>query len=102
MRVMVIVKADKNSEAGVLPTKENKEMFAAMGRFNEELLKDPAAINVDTYGGGWLFEMTGAESDTLSVQDYYNFLESGLGVNVADLAATDQRGPQPGHDASGK
>lgn len=39
MRFMVIVKADLNSEAGVLPTKENKEMFAAMGKFNEELAK---------------------------------------------------------------
>jgi hypothetical protein len=39
MRCMVIVKADKNSEAGVLPTKENRETFAAMGKFNEELVK---------------------------------------------------------------
>jgi hypothetical protein len=39
MRFMVIVKADKNSEAGVLPTKEAKETFAAMGKFNEELVK---------------------------------------------------------------
>ena len=39
MRFMVIIKADKNSEAGILPTKENKEMFAAMGKFNEELVK---------------------------------------------------------------
>ena len=39
MRFMVIIKADKNSEAGMLPTKENKEMFAAMGKFNEELAK---------------------------------------------------------------
>jgi hypothetical protein len=38
MRVMVIVKADKNSEAGIL-TKETKETFAAMGKFNEELVK---------------------------------------------------------------
>src|ERR1700722_2050557 len=37
MRVMVIVKADKNSEAGIQPTKETRESFAAMGRFNEEL-----------------------------------------------------------------
>jgi len=36
MRFMVIVKADKNSEAGVLPT---KELLAAMGKFNEELVK---------------------------------------------------------------
>jgi len=39
MRFMVIVKADKNSEAGILPTKETKETFAAMGKFNEELAK---------------------------------------------------------------
>src|SRR3989337_2600512 len=36
MRFMVIVKADKNSEAGVLPT---QELLAAMGKFNEELVK---------------------------------------------------------------
>ena len=36
MRVMVIVKATKNSEAGVLP---KKELLAAMGKFNEELVK---------------------------------------------------------------
>jgi hypothetical protein len=39
MRVMVIVKADKNSEEGILPTKKTKETFAAMGKFNEELVK---------------------------------------------------------------
>ena len=36
MRVMVIVKADKNSEAGVLPS---PELFADMNKFNEELAK---------------------------------------------------------------
>ena len=36
MRFMVIVKADKNSEAGVLPT---REMLAEMGKYNEELAK---------------------------------------------------------------
>jgi hypothetical protein len=39
MRVMVIIKADKDSEAGVLQTKKTKETFAAMGKFNEELIK---------------------------------------------------------------
>jgi hypothetical protein len=33
---MVIVKADKNSEAGVLP---DKKLLTEMGRFNEELSK---------------------------------------------------------------
>ena len=36
MRVMVIVKADQNSEAGVLPS---KELLAEMGKYNEELAK---------------------------------------------------------------
>lgn len=36
MRFMVIVKATPNSEAGALPS---KELLAAMGKFNEELVK---------------------------------------------------------------
>ena len=36
MRFMVIVKATKESEAGVLPT---EEQLTAMGKFNEELVK---------------------------------------------------------------
>jgi len=36
MRVMVIVKASQASEAGELPS---TEMLAAMGKFNEELVK---------------------------------------------------------------
>ncbi len=36
MRVMVIVKASEESEAGQMPS---EEMLAAMGKFNEELAK---------------------------------------------------------------
>jgi len=36
MRFMVIVKADKNSEAGIMPS---REILTAMGKFNEELVK---------------------------------------------------------------
>ena len=36
MRVMVIVKATKDSEAGVLPS---EQFLAAMGKYNEELVK---------------------------------------------------------------
>jgi len=45
MRVMVIVKATKNSEAGKMPS---KELLAAMGKFNEELVK--AGIMLDGDG----------------------------------------------------
>ncbi len=36
MKFMVLVKASKDSEAGVMPT---EEMFAEMGKYNEELVK---------------------------------------------------------------
>ena len=36
MRFMVIVKADKNSEAGILP---DEKLLTDMGKFNEELAK---------------------------------------------------------------
>ncbi len=36
MRFIVLVKADKNSEAGVMPT---EQQLAEMGKFNEELVK---------------------------------------------------------------
>jgi hypothetical protein len=36
MRFMVIVKADSNSEAGVMPS---TELLTAMGKFNEEMVK---------------------------------------------------------------
>ena|SRR5438093_7122078 len=45
MRFMVIVKADKKSEAGVLPTAKELE---TMGAFNEQLIK--AGVLVDAAG----------------------------------------------------
>jgi hypothetical protein len=36
MRVMVIIKADKDTEAGVLP---DEKLLTEMGKFNEELVK---------------------------------------------------------------
>ena len=45
MRFMMIVKADRNSEAGELPT---EAALAAMARYNEELVK--AGILLDAVG----------------------------------------------------
>ena len=44
MKVMVLVKATKDSEAGVLPT---PELFEAMGRFNQELVKAGILLAAD-------------------------------------------------------
>ncbi|HKG76073.1 MAG TPA: YciI family protein [Beijerinckiaceae bacterium] len=45
MRFMVIVKATKDSEAGIMPS---EELLAAMGKYNEELAK--AGIMLDGAG----------------------------------------------------
>ena len=44
MRVMVIVKANKESEAGVLPT---TELLVKMGKYNEELAKAGLLVSAD-------------------------------------------------------
>ena len=48
MRFMVIVKADKNSEAGVLP---DEKLLTAMGKYNEELAK-AGLLQADGCSGG--------------------------------------------------
>ncbi|MFS8638377.1 MAG: YciI family protein [Gemmatimonadota bacterium] len=44
MRVMVLVKATENSEAGILPS---QELLAAMGKFNEELARAGILLDGD-------------------------------------------------------
>ena len=44
MRVMVIVKATKDSEAGVLPS---TELLTEMGQFNEELVKSGVLLSAE-------------------------------------------------------
>jgi hypothetical protein len=44
MRVMVIVKASKESEAGILPT---KELFEKMGKFNQDLMQAGVFLGAD-------------------------------------------------------
>ncbi|MCS7045903.1 MAG: glycine cleavage system protein H [Gemmataceae bacterium] len=61
-------------------SKAVSDLFAPLSgtllRFNDDVLKDPSAINVDNYGAGWLFEMTETDADTLSAQEYFNFLDA--------------------------
>jgi hypothetical protein len=44
MRVMVLVKANKDSEAGVMPS---EKMLAEMGKYNEELVKAGVLLAAD-------------------------------------------------------
>ena len=47
MRVMVFVKATKNSEAGTMPSKDMKDMLTKMGQYNEELVKAGILLAAD-------------------------------------------------------
>jgi glycine cleavage system H protein len=66
-------------EIGHIETsKAEADLFApvsgTLAAFNQELLKDPSAINVDNYGAGWLFDMEGDAAALLSVTEYHQFL----------------------------
>src|SRR3954453_19944758 len=53
----------KQQIGNIETSKAVSDLFApiagAVQDFNQELLKDPSGINVDGYGTGWLFEMSG-------------------------------------------
>jgi glycine cleavage system H protein len=59
-------------------SKAVSDLFAPLAgsllAFNEEVLKDPSAINLDNYAAGWLFDMEGESVSTLSVAEYHQFL----------------------------
>lgn len=59
-------------------SKAVSDLFApvagTLAAFNQELLNDPAPINVDGYGAGWLFEIAGKPAGLLDVSGYHDFL----------------------------
>src|SRR5262245_46478496 len=61
-------------------SKAVSDLFAPMAgtvlEFNGNLLADPSGINVDNYGAGWLFDMSGDPSVTMTVAEYYQFLDA--------------------------
>lgn len=50
-------------------------MAGVMARLHRELLQDPSGINVDGYGAGWLFEMSGTGEHLMTAAEYAAFLE---------------------------
>ncbi|HNB28674.1 MAG TPA: YciI family protein [Alphaproteobacteria bacterium] len=66
MRVMVLVKATEDSEAGILP---QPEMFAAMGRFNEELAKAGILVTADGLKPSRAGKRVAFDGDGRSVSD---------------------------------
>jgi glycine cleavage system H protein len=68
----------KQQIGNIETSKAVSDLFAPIGGmltgFNQQVLKDPSAINVDGCGDGWLFEMSGDLGGTLDVQSYHDFL----------------------------
>jgi glycine cleavage system H protein len=59
-------------------SKAESALYAPMAgqivEFNQALLSDPSAINVDNYGAGWLFQMDGDASSLFSAAQYVEYL----------------------------
>ena len=70
--------AEKQEIGQIESKKAESSLYAPVAgqlvRFNQELLSDPSAINVDKYGGGWLFEMAAREPALLSPPEYIEHL----------------------------
>jgi len=68
----------KQQIGNIETSKAVSDLFAPIAgmltAFNQEVLKDPSAINVDGYGRGWLFEMSGDLGGTLDAPGYHDFL----------------------------
>lgn len=71
---------DRQEIGAIESKKAESDLFAPIAgtltTFNEELLSDPSAINVDKYSGGWLFEIVGSGPELLSPEQYIEHLEA--------------------------
>ena len=70
--------AEKQQIGAVESKKAESDLYSPLAgrltRFNEELLSDPSAINVDTYGPGWLLEIDSPGENLLSPEAYLQHL----------------------------
>ena len=72
----------KGDEIGAVESKKAESslyspLAGTLSQFNEELLEDPSAINLDKYGAGWLFEIDAQEeglNSLLSPEQYVELL----------------------------
>ncbi len=73
------IRLRERDEIGAIESKKaESDLFAPISgtlrEFNPSLMADPSAINVDGYGGGWLFEMSGSGEALLSAAAYLSHL----------------------------
>jgi len=72
-------KLELRQEIGAIESKKAESaLFAPLAgdltSFNDQLLADPSAINLDPYGAGWLFEMRGDGAGLLTPERYLEHL----------------------------
>jgi glycine cleavage system H protein len=71
---------EKQAIGAIESSKAESELYSPIaGRlieFNQDLLRDPSAINVDKYDRGWLFRMSGDRSELLEPAQYIEHLEA--------------------------
>ena len=73
------VELKERQEIGQIESKKAESSLYApltgrLIRFNDELLSDPSAINLDKYDGGWLFELDAASDPLLDPPGYIEHL----------------------------
>ena len=73
------VKLTERQEIGSIESKKAESSLYSpvagrLVRFNEELLSDPSAINLDKYGAGWLFEIEATSETLLDPSGYIEHL----------------------------
>lgn len=72
---------EQGAEIGAVESKKAESslfspLAGTLSQFNEDLLDDPSAINIDKYGKGWLFEVESADqSPLLTATAYVELLE---------------------------
>lgn len=73
------VRLRAGQEIGAIESKKaESSLYAPIGglltEFNQTLLKDPSAINVQPYGSGWLFCIRGAGHELVQAEQYIDHL----------------------------
>ena len=72
--------AEKHEIGSIESKKAESSLYSPIAgrlvRFNEELLSDPSAINLDKYDTGWLFEIEGPGESLLEPPGYIEHLAS--------------------------
>lgn len=75
---------EKQAIGAIESSKAESELYSPLtGRlaeFNTALLSDPATINVDTYGQGWLFRMEAGPHGLLSPAEYLEHLKASWAI----------------------